>query len=390
MSIDRDNTKNTKTPIIVYKEDIENIVDTIRSILHTDKKYTLTEIPSALLQVENKCLIDKRLLQDKTVIPTKENQTVLCDKGYKGLNKVEIQAINPNYVIPQGDLLITENGTVSCFGYDRAIVKVKNKDNSENSNNENNNKNGILNVIKNGQYHTKNIGIVNVNIPNTTIKDIISGERTYDISDTNIIKLNPYALAGYKQDTLKINLPNCTTLMEGCLSHSKIDTLNLGNIDTLPKNCFYGSDFISDNAINSLIDLIGHCTYFCTDCLNGTNIGNTTMPLTLHDNKTLEPYALRGLQGLQKVIIDCKRIPYGLLENCMDLKYIYITKNVLDIQANNLNQLPFKNCNNLISIYVESDMDNIQFKQGYFNYVNNTTIIPIKYNCNMSEFYNII
>lgn len=389
MSIDKDNTntKTTKTPIIVYKEDIENIVDTVRSILHTDKKYTLTEIPSALLQVENKCLLDKGLLQDKTVIPTKENQTVLCDKGYKGLNKVKIQAINPNYVIPQGDLLITENGTISCFGYDRAIVKVKNNNDSDNTSSSN--KNGILNVIKNGQYHTKNIGIVNVNIPNTTIKDIISGERTYDISDTNITKLNPYALAGYNQDSLKINLPNCTTLMEGCLSHSNIDTLTLGNIGTLPKNCFYDSVFTTDNVINNLIDLIEHCAYFYMDCLNEVNIGNTNMPLTLHDNQTFEPYALRGLQGLQKVIIDCKRIPYGLLENCTDLKYIYITKNVLDIQANNLNQLPFKNCNNLISIYVESDMDNIQFKNGYFNYINNTTIIPIKYNCNMSEFYNI-
>ncbi|MBE5800051.1 MAG: hypothetical protein E7321_08905 [Clostridiales bacterium] len=51
------------------------------------------------------------VLQEKSVTPTKEMQSVTPDTGFDGLSKVSVNAIPDEYIVPSGTVNITQNGT---------------------------------------------------------------------------------------------------------------------------------------------------------------------------------------------------------------------------------------------------------------------------------------
>lgn len=63
-------------------------------------------------------------LQDKTVTPTKQTQTVTADSGYDGLDTVQVDPIPSEYIVPQGKTIITQNGTVDVSQFSEAEVSV--------------------------------------------------------------------------------------------------------------------------------------------------------------------------------------------------------------------------------------------------------------------------
>ena len=63
--------------------------------------------------------------QAKTVTPTKSEQTIKHDDGYTGLGTVTVNPIPDDYIIPTGNISITENGTaINVHDYDNATVNV--------------------------------------------------------------------------------------------------------------------------------------------------------------------------------------------------------------------------------------------------------------------------
>lgn len=79
--------------------------------------YDVGRIGTAIIDVD----ID---LQDKTVTPTEQTQTIEADAGYDGLDAVTVNPIPPEYVVPTGSVEITQNGPVNVAGKATANVNV--------------------------------------------------------------------------------------------------------------------------------------------------------------------------------------------------------------------------------------------------------------------------
>lgn len=63
-------------------------------------------------------------LQDKTVTPTKEIQTITSDEEYDGLNEITVNAIPDEYIIPDGTLEVAENGDIDVTTFKTARIGV--------------------------------------------------------------------------------------------------------------------------------------------------------------------------------------------------------------------------------------------------------------------------
>ncbi len=63
-------------------------------------------------------------LQNKSVTPTKEKQTIQADENYNGLGSVSVEAIPSNFIEPIGTLEITENGEYDVKEKEKVNVNV--------------------------------------------------------------------------------------------------------------------------------------------------------------------------------------------------------------------------------------------------------------------------
>jgi hypothetical protein len=79
--------------------------------------YDVGRIGTAIVDVD----VD---LQNKTITPTEQTQTIEADAGYDGLDTVTVNPIPPEYVVPTGSVDITQNGQVSVSGKATANVNV--------------------------------------------------------------------------------------------------------------------------------------------------------------------------------------------------------------------------------------------------------------------------
>lgn len=73
------------------------------------------------IKIDNVARIGAKESQDKVVTPSKENQVVVADSG-KVLGQVNVQPIPSEYVIPSGEITITEQGTFDVAEYKQAVV----------------------------------------------------------------------------------------------------------------------------------------------------------------------------------------------------------------------------------------------------------------------------
>ena len=79
-------------------------------------------------------------LQEKTVVPLTNEVVVTADDSFDGLSKVTVGAIPSEYIIPSGELDITENGTYDVTNYVNANVNIPEK------------QLGIKTITSNGTY----------------------------------------------------------------------------------------------------------------------------------------------------------------------------------------------------------------------------------------------
>lgn len=79
-------------------------------------------------------------MQEKEVIPTKEQQEIVPDKNYDGLSKVIVDKIPDEYIIPIGNIEIIENGIYNVREKEIATVNIPEP------------KLGTKNITSNGVY----------------------------------------------------------------------------------------------------------------------------------------------------------------------------------------------------------------------------------------------
>ena len=122
-------------------------------------------------------------LQEKSVTPTREPQTVLPDTNFEGMSKVEVGGIPAEFIVPSGSITATENKTYDVTEVKQVVVAVP--ENAEAKLIEGQ-------ATQNGEYWAKDYGadgfeVFTVNVeekylePEGTIE--ITENGTYDVAD---------------------------------------------------------------------------------------------------------------------------------------------------------------------------------------------------------------
>lgn len=88
-------------------------------------KYGIRLLTFGTLNEENIEVVP--VLQEKTASPTKSMQNITPDERTVGLSKVIVNPIPNQYIVPEGSLLITENGTYDATQYASVIIAIQYK-----------------------------------------------------------------------------------------------------------------------------------------------------------------------------------------------------------------------------------------------------------------------
>ena len=185
-------------------------------------------------------------MQEKEVIPTKEQQEIVPDKNYDGLSKVIVQEIPTQYIIPSGNIQITENGTYDVRDKENAIVEIPEK------------KLGTKTITSNGTYNATDDNLdgysqVSVETSGVDINDYFEinargGDQRIGFGNwTNSVKKLPafslingvynmnymyYGFQGENIDLSNIDTSNITRMASCFQSCSKIKNLDVSKFNT--------------------------------------------------------------------------------------------------------------------------------------------------------------
>ena len=180
--------------------------------------------------------------QEKSVTPTKEIQEITPDEKYNGLSKVIVDKIPDEYIIPKGEINITENGEVNVADKETAIVNVPEK------------KLGNKIIIKNGTYKAMDDNLdgysqVEVETSGVDINDYFNLTKKTSGTFVNYIKQIPMIdtsdytsmnsmFSSYASlttipllDTNKVTDMN--TMFFGCSSLTTIPQLDISNVTNM-------------------------------------------------------------------------------------------------------------------------------------------------------------
>ena len=203
--------------------------------------------------------------QEKSVIPTKEIQEITPDEKYNGLSKVIVDKIPDEYIIPKGEINITENGEVNVADKETAIVNVPEK------------KLGNKIIIKNGTYNAIDDNLdgysqVTVETSGVDINDY------YDLTKKTSGDFRIYIKQIPMIDTS--DYTNMSSMFYSCTSLTTIPQLDTSNVNNM-SYMFYRCLSLTEIPIidTSNVTNMNNMFYYCTSLtaipkLNTSNVVN--------------------------------------------------------------------------------------------------------------------
>lgn len=250
------------------------------------------------------------VLQDKTVVPTKERQVVTADEDYTGLGNLTIEPIPDEYIVPEGTLNIDKNGSYNVKDKESVNVEVPGE---------------VVNLQDKSVTPTKEpqnvsadegytgLGTVEVDaIPDEYIIPIgsleVTENNTYDVTDKASVVVNVPSSSGGGKNGLQWKCDNMKSLAYEFYQYTGSDVQEaLQGLDTSQVTSLY---FMCNDSDITSLDLSGlelgnvyTIYYMLKDCSKLTTLDITGVDFGKVSNGS---GALMNCQNLTSIIGELK------------------------------------------------------------------------------------
>ena len=231
--------------------------------------------------------------QEKNVIPTKEKQEITPDEKYNGLSKVIVDKIPDEYIIPSGEINISQNGTYDVTDKTSAKVNVPEK------------QLGTKTIIKNGTYNATDDNLdgyskVEVATSGVDLNDYIkstieegtssysAGQWIKSVKQLPVFTFNgkntSYHFSGFKGSSIDLssfntsNVTNMNSMFRDCSSLTSLDlssfnTSKVTNMASLFNSCRSLTSLDLSNFNTSKVTDMGGVFYGCSS-LTSLDVSN--------------------------------------------------------------------------------------------------------------------
>jgi hypothetical protein len=239
------------------------------------------------------------VLQSKTVTPSKSEQEVIADANYTALEKVTVEPIPSEYIVPSGTKSITENGTHDAREYESVDVNVPIPDGYIIPS-------GTLDITENGTYDVTEKASVNVNVEASGGEDVAGAIA--DRTVTEFINNNATNIGAY--------------VFRDCAALKTVDVPNAKSVGTY---AFYDCEALS--SVNMpLVQSVGAYAFAYCNKLKSATFPSVT---------TLSSNALREVQYITHLDLPkLTNIPSQAFYGCRALKALILRSETMVTLAN--------------------------------------------------------
>ena len=220
-------------------------------------------------------------LQEKEATPTKEMQQIIADQQYDGLSKVVVNAIPDEYIIPNGDINIIENGTYDVTDKINAIVNIPEK------------KLGNKIITENGIYKASDDNLDGY----SEVEVATSGVDINEYFKPTIQGGDMYGKSGWSKTFLKFRSP---LIVEGTNARRLFYQYPL---EELP-------DLLETDKITNMENMFGVCELIKTiPNINTSNVTNMSeMFYACITLETLPKLNCSNVERINDVLINCTKL----------------------------------------------------------------------------------